>query len=157
MVYDQQNSLVVGIAMGFAVIPIIYTISEDALSAIPQSLRSASLGCGASTWQTAIRIVVPAAAPGIFSAAMIGLGRAIGETMIVLMATGGTPIIDGSIFNGFRTLSQNIATELPEAPQGGTLFRVLFLAGLLLFALTFVLNTVAEIVRLRFRRKFRGL
>jgi phosphate transport system permease protein len=157
MVYDQRNSLVVGIAMGFAVIPIIYTIAEDALVAIPQSLRSASLACGASPWQTAMRIVVPAAVPGIFSATMIGLGRAIGETMIVLMATGGTPIIDLSIFNGFRTLSVNIATELPEAPQGGTLYRVLFLAGLLLFALTFVLNTVAEVVRLRFRNKFRGL
>jgi phosphate transport system permease protein len=139
------------------VIPVVYTIAEDALSSIPASLRSAALGCGASPWQTAIRVVVPAAIPGIFSAVMIGLGRAVGETMIVLMATGGTAIIDGSIFNGFRTLSANIATELPEAPVGGTLFRVLFVAGLLLFAMTFVLNTVAEMVRLRFRKKFRGL
>jgi phosphate transport system permease protein len=156
-VFDVRNSLVVGIAMGFAVIPVVFTIAEDALSSIPDSLRSAALGCGASPWQTATRVVVPAAIPGLFSAAMIGLGRAVGETMIVLMATGGTAIIDGSIFNGFRTLSANIATELPEAPVGGTLYRVLFLAGLLLFALTFVLNTVAEMVRLRFRRKFRGL
>jgi phosphate transport system permease protein len=156
-VYDQRNSLVVGIAMGFAVIPIIYTIAEDALYAIPDALKSAALACGASPWQTAMRIVVPAAAPGIFSAVMIGLGRAVGETMIVLMATGGTPIIDPSPFNGFRTLSANIAIELPEAPEGGTLYRVLFLAGLLLFALTFVVNTVAEIVRLRFRRKFKLL
>ena len=155
--FQARNSLVVGIAMGFAVIPIVFTIAEDALSSIPDSLRSAALGCGASPWQTATRVVFPAAFPGIFSAVMIGLGRAVGETMIVLMAAGGTAIIDGSIFNGFRALSANIATELPEAPVGGTLFRVLFLSGLLLFAMTFVLNTVAEIVRLRFRKKFRGL
>ncbi len=155
--FDIRNSLVVGIAMGFAVIPVIYTIAEDALSAIPDSLRSAALGCGASPWQAATRVIVPAAVPGLFSAAMIGLGRAVGETMIVVMATGGTAFLDGSIFNGFRTLSANIATELPEASEGGTLFRVLFLAALLLFALTFVLNTVAEMVRLRFRRKFKGL
>ena len=156
-VYVQLNSLVVGIAMGFAVIPIIYTIAEDALIAIPDSLKSAALACGASPWQTATRVVLPAAIPGVFSAAMIGLGRAIGETMIVVMATGGTAIIDWSMFNGFRTLSNNIATELPEAPVGGTLYRVLFLAGLLLFALTFVVNTVAEVVRIRFRKRFRGL
>lgn len=157
IVLDQRNSLVVGIAMGFAVIPIIYTIAEDALSAIPESLRSAALGCGASPWQAAMRVVVPAAVPGMFSAAMIGFGRAVGETMIVLMAAGGTAIMDLTIFNGFRTLSVNIATELPEAPLGGTLYRVLFFAGLLLFAITFVLNTVAELVRLRFRKKFKGL
>jgi phosphate transport system permease protein len=155
--YDQRNSIVVGIAMGFAVIPIIYTIAEDALSAIPDSLRSAALGCGASPWQAAIRVVVPAAVPGIFSAIMIGLGRAIGETMIVLMAAGGTAILDLTMFNGFRTLSVNIATELPEAPIEGTLYRVLFLAGLLLFVLTFALNTAAEAVRIRFRKKFKGL
>jgi phosphate transport system permease protein len=155
--YVQTNSLVVGIAMGFAVIPIVYTIAEDALSAIPESLKSAALACGASPWQTATRVVVPAAAPGIFSAAMVGLGRAVGETMIILMAAGGTAILEASPFNGFRTLSANVATELPEAPQGGTLYRVLFFAALMLFALTFVLNTVAEAVRLRFRKKYKRL
>jgi phosphate transport system permease protein len=155
--FQQSNSLVVGIAMGFAVIPIIYTIAEDALSAIPESLTSAALACGASPWQTAVRVVVPAAAPGLFSASMIGLGRAVGETMIVLMATGGTAIMDWSMFNGFRTLSANVATELSEAPRGETLYRVLFLAALLLFAMTFVVNTIAEIVRLRFRRRFKLL
>jgi ABC-type uncharacterized transport system permease subunit len=155
--FDVRNSLVVGIAMGFAVIPIVYTIAEDALSAIPDALNSAALACGASPWQAAVRVVVPAAAPGLFSASMIGLGRAVGETMIVVMATGGTAIIDGSIWNGFRSLSANIATELSEAPKDGTLYRVLFLAALLLFALTFVVNTVAEIVRIRFRRRFKAL
>jgi phosphate transport system permease protein len=155
--YDQRNSLVVGLAMGFAVIPIIFTIAEDSLSNVPQHLSAGSLALGATPWQTALRVVLPTASPGIFSAIMIGFGRAVGETMIVLMATGNTPVMDWSIFNGFRALSANIAVELPEAPEGGTLFRVLFLAALLLFILTFVVNTVAELVRLRLRRKYRYL
>ncbi len=155
--YDQRNSLVVGLAMGFAVIPIIFTIAEDSLSNVPQHLSAGSLALGATPWQTALRVVLPTASPGIFSAIMIGFGRAVGETMIVLMATGNTPVMNWSIFNGFRALSANIAVELPEAPEGGTLFRVLFLAALLLFILTFVVNTVAELVRLRLRRKFRYL
>ena len=115
--------------MGFAVIPIIFTISEDAFSSVPSNLTAASLALGASRWQTALRVVLPTASPGIFSAVMIGFGRAVGETMIVLMATGNTPVLDWSIFNGMRTLSANIAVEIPEAPHGGTLYRVLFLAG----------------------------
>jgi phosphate transport system permease protein len=157
LTYDQRNSLVVGIAMGFAVIPIIFTIAEDSLANVPQHLRAGSLALGANRWQTAIRIVLPTASPGIFSAIMIGFGRAVGETMIVLMATGNTPVMDWSIFNGFRALSANIAVELPEAPDGGTLFRVLFLAAFLLFCLTFVVNTVAEVVRLKLRQRYRYL
>ena len=157
LTYDQRNSLVVGLAMGFAVIPIIFTIAEDSLANVPQHLRAGSLALGATRWQTALRIVLPTGSPGIFSAVMIGFGRAVGETMIVLMATGNTPIMDWSPFNGFRALSANVAVELPEAPDGGTLFRVLFLASLLLFSLTFALNTVAELVRLKLRRKYRYL
>ena len=115
--------------MGFAVIPIIFTIAEDAFSSVPQHLTAASLALGASRWQTATRVVLPTASPGIFSAVMVGFGRAVGETMIVLMATGNTPVMDWSPFNGFRTLSANIAVEIPEAPYGGTLYRMLFLAG----------------------------
>ncbi|TFG77088.1 MAG: ABC transporter permease subunit [Thermodesulfobacteriales bacterium] len=152
--YDQRNSLIVGFAMGFAVIPIIFTMSEDALSSVPKHLTAGSLALGANRWQTAIRVILPTASPGIFSAVMIGLGRAIGETMIVLMATGNTPIIDWSLFNGFRALSANIAVEIPEAPHGGTLYRVLFLAALLLFFFTFFINTVAELVRQRLRKKY---
>jgi len=152
--YDQRNSIVVGFAMGFAVIPIIFTICEDALSSVPQHLSSASLALGASKWQTSIRVVLPTASPGIFSAIMIGLGRAVGETMIVLMATGNTPILSFSPFNGFRTLSANIAVEIPEAPYHGTLYRVLFVSAVLLFLLTFIVNTVAEIVRQRLRKKY---
>ena len=151
--FTPRNSLVVGIIMGFAIIPIIYSISEDALMSVPNTLRAASLGAGASPWQTAIRVVLPVAASGIFSATMIGLGRAVGETMIVLMATGNTPTMDLNIFEGFRTLAANIAVELPEAPKGEALYRVLFLCGLVLFLMTFVINTTAEIVRQHFRKK----
>jgi phosphate transport system permease protein len=151
--YVQRNALVVGVVMGFAIIPIIYTISEDALSAVPSHLRAASLGAGATPWQTAVRVIVPPAVSGLFSAMMIGLGRAVGETMIVLMAAGNTPVMQWNIFNGFRTLSANIAVELPEAVQNSTHYRTLFLAALTLFAMTFVLNTVAEAVRIRFRKK----
>lgn len=151
--FTQKNTLVVGIVMGFAVIPIIFTISEDALSSVPRSLRSASLGAGATPWQTAFRVVLPVAGSGIFSACMIGLGRAVGETMIVLMATGNTPEMNLNIFSGFRTLSASIAVELPEAPRGGTHYRVLFLCGLTLFVMTLLINTTAEVVRQRFRRR----
>jgi phosphate transport system permease protein len=143
--------------MGFAVIPIIFTISEDAFSSVPSNLSAASLALGASRWQTAIRVVVPTASPGVFSAIMVGFGRAVGETMIVLMATGNTPLMEWSMFNGFRTLSANIAVEIPEAPYGGTLYRTLFLAGALLFMMTFTLNTVAEIIRQRLRERYRAV
>ena len=157
LVYDQRNCLVVGLAMGFAVIPIIFTISEDAFSSVPSHLTAASLALGASRWQTATRVVLPTASPGIFSAVMIGFGRAVGETMIVLMATGNTPVLDWSIFNGMRTLSANIAVEIPEAPYGGTLYRTLFLAGLVLFLMTFLVNTIAEVVRQRLRERYRAI
>lgn len=151
--YVQRNALVVGFVMGFAIIPIIYTLTEDALAAVPDHLRSASLGAGATPWQTAVRIVIPTAMSGIFSAVMIGLGRAVGETMIVLMAAGNTPVMEWNLFNGFRTLSANIAVELPEAVRNSTHYRTLFLAALVLFVMTFILNTIAETVRLRYRRK----
>jgi len=155
--YDQRNAIVVGIAMGFAVIPIIFAISEDAFSNVPGNLTAGSLALGASRWQTVVRVVLPTASAGIFSAVMVGFGRAVGETMIVLMATGNTPIMDWSPFNGFRTLSANIAVEIPEAPLGGTLYRTLFLAALLLFVLTFLVNTLAELVRQRLRERFARL
>ncbi len=151
--YAQRNAFIVAIGMGFAIIPLIFTLADDALSSVPEHLRSASLGAGATPWQTAIRVTVPAAASGLFSAAMIGLGRAVGETMVVLMAAGNKPLIDWNVFNGFQTLSAAIATELPEAARGSAHYRILFLAALTLFAITFAVNTVAEFVRQRFRRR----
>ena len=152
--YDQRNSIIIAIALGFAVIPIIFTIAEDAISNVPRNLTAASLALGASRWQTAWRVVLPSALPGVFSAVMIGFGRAIGETMIVLMATGNTPIMSWSLFNGLRSLSANIAVEIPEAPLDSSLYRVLFLSAVLLFIFTFIINTVAEAMRQRFRKKY---
>ncbi|MBU0728231.1 MAG: ABC transporter permease subunit [Proteobacteria bacterium] len=154
MRYDQRNCIIIAFGLGICVIPIIFSITEDAISNIPPSLTAASLALGASRWQTVWRVVLPSASPGIFAAMIIGFGRAVGETMVVLMATGNTPIMDWSVFNGMRTLSANIAVEIPEAPFGGTLYRVLFLCATVLFSLTFVLNTAAEIIRERLRKKY---
>ena len=151
--YSQRNALVVGFVMGFAVIPNIYTLAEDALNSVPAHLRAASLAAGATPWQTAIWVILPVAASGVFSAVMIGMGRAVGETMIVLMAAGNTPVLDWNIFSGLRTLSANIAVELPEAVKDSTLYRMLFLAALTLFVMTFVINTAAELIRQRFRKR----
>ncbi len=152
--YEQRNSVIIAFGLGFMVIPIIFTISEDALTNVPASLKYASLALGASRWQTVWRIVIPSASPGIFAACIIGFGRAAGETMVVLMATGNTPILDWSILNGMRTLAANIAVELPEAPVDGTLYRILFLSAVVLFLLTSILNTIAEIIRQRLRKKY---
>jgi phosphate transport system permease protein len=151
--YVQRNALVVGFVMGFAVIPNIYTLAEDALNAVPSSIRAASLAAGATPWQTAIWVVLPTALSGVFAAVMIGMGRAVGETMIVVMAAGNTPVLEWNVFNGLRTLSANIAVELPEAVQNGSLYRMLFFAALTLFLMTFCINTVAEIIRQRFRKR----
>ncbi len=155
--YDQRNALVVGIAMGFAVIPTIFSIAEDAVFNVPKHLTQGSMALGASAWQTVVGVVLPTASPGIFSAVMIGFGRAVGETMIVLMATGNSPITNFNIFEGMRTLSANIAVELPETAVASTHFRILFLAALVLFAMTFVVNTIAEVVRQRLRKKYSSL
>jgi phosphate transport system permease protein len=154
--YDPRNSIVAGVAMAFAVIPLVFAIAEESLSNVPKPLSAASLALGATRWQTIRRVVLPAASPGLFAAIVIGFGRAVGETMIVLMATGNTPLLDWSAFNGFRTLSANIAVEIPEAPQAGTLYRVLFLSALLLFAVTFAANGLADVVRERLRRRYSG-
>ncbi len=152
--FDQRNALVVGAAMGFAVIPTIFSITEDAIFSVPKHLSYGSLALGATPWQTMTRVVLPTASPGIFSAVMIGMGRAVGETMIVLMATGNTPIMDVNIFEGMRTLSANIAVEMPESEVGGSHYRILFLAAFVLFLFTFVVNTLAEYVRQRLRNKY---
>ncbi|MFJ4156575.1 phosphate ABC transporter permease [Pseudomonas sp. NPDC089752] len=155
--YDQRNALVVGIAMGFAVIPNIYSIAEDAVFSVPRSLTLGSLALGATPWQTLTRVVILTASPGIFSALMIGMGRAVGETMIVLMATGNTPVMEMNLFEGMRTLAANVAVEMPESEVGGSHYRVLFLAALVLLMFTFIMNTLAELIRQRLRKKYSSL
>lgn len=155
--YDQRNAMVVGVAMGFAVIPTIFSIAEDAIFSVPKSLSYGSLALGATPWQTLVGVVIPTASPGIFSALMIGMGRAVGETMIVLMATGNTPVMDVNIFEGMRTLAANIAVEIGETEVDSSHFRILFLAAFVLFLFTFVVNTAAEIVRQRLRKKYGSL
>lgn len=155
--FDQRNALVIGFAMGFALIPTIFSVSEDAIYNVPSYLVNGSLALGASGWQTLVGVVLPTASPGIFSAIMLGFGRGIGETMIVLMASGNTPLMDANIFEGMRTLSANLAVEMGEAEVYSSHYRVLFLSGLILFIFTFVLNTLAEVVRERMRRKYGSL
>ena len=155
--FDQRNALVVGIAMGFAVIPTIFSIAEDAIFSVPRHLSNGSLALGATPWQTLTRVVLLTASPGIFSAIMMGLGRAVGETMIVLMATGNTPVMEMNLFEGLRTLAANVAVEMPESEVGGSHYRVLFLSALVLLLFTFVMNTLAELIRQRLRKKYSSL
>ncbi len=155
--FDQRNAMVVGIAMGMAVIPTIFSIAEDAIFSVPKHLSYGSLALGATPWQTLVGVILPTASPGIFSGLMIGMGRAVGETMIVLMATGNTPIMDANIFEGMRTLAANIAVEVPEAEVDSSHYRVLFLAAFVLFMFTFVVNTAAELIRQRLRTRYGSL
>ncbi|WP_422717924.1 ABC transporter permease subunit [Franzmannia pantelleriensis] len=155
--YASRNAMIVGLAMGLAVMPTIYALAEDALSGVPKSLAEGAAAMGATRWQALWKVVLPAASPGVFAALMIGAGRAVGETMIVLMATGNTAVMTASPFDGLRSLSANIAIELPEAALGGTHYRLLFLSALLLFVFTFSVNTLAEVVRGRLRRRYQRL
>ena len=152
--YEQRNAMIVGIIMGLAVIPTVFSLCEDAIYGVPDQLTQGSLALGATRWQTLRSVVLLTASPGIFSALIIGAGRAIGETMIVLMVTGNTPIMGFNIFEGMRTFAANIAVELPEAEVASTHFRVLFLSALLLFVFTFLFNTLADIVRRQLRARY---
>ena len=154
--YEQRNALLVGLVMGFALVPTLFSIIEDAIFAVPRSLSDASLALGATRWQSLVGVVLPAASPAILSALLIGLARGLGETMIVLLATGNTPIIEANAFSGLRSLAATLAAELPEVAVNEAQFRVLFLAALVLFALTFVLNTIAELFRQRLRYRYAG-
>ena len=149
--YEQRNGLLVGLAMGIAIAPVMFSLIEDAIHAVPRSLSDGSLALGATRWQSLGRVVLPAASPALLSAVLIGFARGLGETMIVLLATGNTPLMRADPFSGLRSLSASIAVELPEAPAGGVHFRLLFVAALILFLLTFVMNTLAEVFRQRLR------
>jgi phosphate transport system permease protein len=143
--------------MALAIIPIIYTIAEDALNAVPKVLTEASLALGAEKWQTALLVTLPAATPGVFAAVLLGFGRAFGETMIVLMATGNAAMLSAGIFEPVRTMSATIGAEMAEVVFGDTHYNVLFLLGSILFIFTFVLNAVAEVyIRQRLLKRFRG-
>ncbi|MEI2267219.1 ABC transporter permease subunit [Erwinia sp. CGal63] len=152
--YQQRNLLIASVAMGFALVPLIFTLAEDAIFSVPPSLGQGSLALGATQWQTLTRVVLPGASAGIFAALMIGFGRAIGETMIVLMATGNTPVTEGGLLQGVRTLSANVAIEMPEAAASSGHYRVLFLSALVLLVFTLVVNTLAELVRQRLRQRY---
>lgn len=151
----RLNAFVAGIALGFAVIPVIFSIAEDALTSVPRAYTQGALALGASRWQTAWQIVLPAALPGVFAATVLGFGRAIGETMIVLMVCSGS-VVSWSIFDSARSITTTIAAEMAEAVDGGPHYRILFMLGALLFAATFISNMVGEIVIHRFKHKLEG-
>jgi phosphate transport system permease protein len=153
---SRLNATVAGIALGLAVIPVIFSIAEDALTSVPRSYTQAALALGASRWSAAWQIVLPAALPGVFAAMVLGFGRAIGETMIVLMASGNASIMSWSLFDSTRTITATIAAELAETVFGGHHYRMLFLIGLLLFIVTFVANLVGELVIQRLKKRLEG-
>jgi phosphate transport system permease protein len=152
----RLNALTTGIALGLAVIPVVYTVAEDALSAVPQTFRDGSQALGATPWQTAWRVVLPAAFPGIFAACVLGFGRAVGETMIVLMASGNAAVISWNPAHPFRNLSATIAAELGEVVRGSPHYHVLFFIGVLLFIFTFLLNLLAQWFVGRFKKRLSG-
>jgi len=153
----RLNAFVGGIALSLAVIPIIYSVTEDALSAVPKFMTEASLALGATKWQTALFVVLPAATPGVFAALLLGIGRAFGETMIVLMATGNAALMSMNFFEPIRTMSATIGAEMAEVVFGDTHYNVLFLIGSTLFIFTFVLNAVAEFyIRNKLQKRFQG-
>ncbi|NDL65396.1 ABC transporter permease subunit [Acerihabitans arboris] len=153
--YNPMNALVIGTAMGFALVPVMFSLAEDALFNVPVRLIQGSLALGATPWQTLLGVILPSASAGLFSAFILGLGRAIGETMIVLMASGNMPRVDGSLFQGLRALAANIAIEIPEAAVNSGHYRILLLTALVLFVFTFLINTLAEALRLRLRAHYR--
>ena len=154
----RLNAFLGGVAMSLAVIPIVFTVAEDALAAVPKYLREASLALGATKWQTALFVTLPAATPGVFAAVLLGFGRAFGETMIVLMATGNAALLSANLFEPVRTMSATIGAEMAEVVFGDTHYNVLFLLGAILFIFTFSLNAVAEIfIRQRLLKRFRGI
>jgi phosphate transport system permease protein len=153
---SRLNALGAGIALGFSVIPVVFSIAEDALTSVPRSYTQAALALGASQWKAAAQVVLPAALPGVFAAIALGFGRAIGETMIVLMASGNASIVSSSFFDSTRTITATIAAELGEVVFGGAHYRILFLIGVLLFAVTFLTNLSADLIMHRLKARMEG-
>ncbi len=153
---SRLNAFVAGIALGLAVIPVVFSIAEDALTSVPRAYSQAALALGATRWQTAWQVVLPAALPGVFAAVVLGFGRAIGETMVVLMASGNASIVSASLFDSTRTITATIAAELAEAVFGGHHYRMLFMLGTLLFIVTFCANWIAAAVIRGLKRRLEG-
>jgi phosphate transport system permease protein len=152
----RLNALTAGIGLSLAVIPIVYTVSEDAFSSVPRAFREGSIAMGASSWQTASRVVLPSAMPGVLAACVLGFGRAIGETMIVLMASGNAAVLSWSPVDSVRTFSATIAAELGELVQGSPHYHVLFFIGAFLFVLTFAINLMGRWCVGRLQKKLQG-
>jgi phosphate transport system permease protein len=152
----RLNAITAGVGLSLAVIPIVYTVAEDAFSAVPQAYREGSLAMGASVWQTASRVVLPSAVPGVLAACVLGFGRAIGETMIVLMASGNAAVLSWSPTDSIRTFSATIAAELGEVVVGSPHYHVLFFLGASLFVLTFLLNLMGHWWVGRLQKKLQG-
>lgn len=153
---SRLNALCAGIALGISVIPLVFSIAEDALSSVPRTLIQGALALGASKWKAAWQVVVPAALPGLFAAVALGFGRAIGETMIVLMASGNASIVSWSLLDSTRTITATIAAELGEVVFGSAHYRLLFLIGVLLFVVTFLTNLGADLIMNRLKGKLEG-
>lgn len=153
---SRLNAFVAGIALGLAIIPVVFSIAEDALTSVPRSYTQAALALGSSKWQAAWKIVLPAAIPGVFAAVVLGFGRAIGETMVVLMASGNASIVSWNVFDSTRTMTATIAAELAETVVDGHHYRMLFMIGALLFVVTFLANLVADLVIHRLKHKLEG-
>jgi phosphate transport system permease protein len=152
----RLNALTGGIVLAFAIVPIVYTVSEDAMTAVPRLYREASLALGASKGQTAVRVVIPSAMPGIAAAIILGFGRAIGETMIVLMVSGNSATWSLDPASPVRTLSATIAAEMAEAVVGGGHYRILFFIGALLFIITAILNWIGDRLNRRLKERLFG-
>jgi phosphate transport system permease protein len=150
------NGFVAGVGLALAIVPVVFTVSEDALAAVPRSYREASLALGATRWETAWKVVLPAAAPGVFAACVLGFGRAIGETMIVLMASGNAAVVSANLADSVRTMSATIAAEMGEVVVGSPHYSVLFFIGVQLFLLTLLLNAIARIWVKRFVARVGG-
>ena len=152
----RLNAFVAGIALGLTAVPLIFSIAEDALTSVPRSYTQAALALGASQWQASWQVVLPAALPGVFAAAVLGFGRCIGETMVVLIASGNASTMSWSVFDSTRSLTATIAAEMAEAVSGGHHYRVLFLLGTMLFAVTFVTNFVGDLIIHRLKGRLEG-
>lgn len=151
----RLNAFVAGIALGMAVIPLVFSIAEDALTSVPRSYSQAALALGASKWQATYQVVLPSALPGVFAAVVLGFGRAIGETMIVLLVCSAS-VMSWSLFDSARSITTTIAAEMAEAVAGGTHYRILFLLGALLFAATFITNLIGDLVIHHFKGRLEG-